>query len=827
MTIPEKDLWVNLSPYEKDRIVPEALGQTALGRDLLAQDYFLKQLTASLIYPEKGLGKTFWDRVYAQAQQKFGTSQIPVNTFNKVWIMADKANVYESGQTAFVLDGHLKVMLEEDYLALQKNAKPKQNAGTSQIVREIPASISTAHAQESRDSLLAKSILQEIIIPELEREVNTGKNFATLRQIYNSLILASWYKKNLKEALLNEVYTDKSMVKGVDLSDPSIKEKIYEQYLKAYKQGVFNYIKEEPRGDGQTLPKKYFSGGFGVAQNFQATYHSNSPGSRPLLNRAMQSLSKTLAVVAVALVMNSPLAVSAAGYDAKTDTIIDFSGRAHKAPTLDEMIERGMDPRDPRSFLPPDYFRDLFGFEEMMLADPKIKTEVLRRIAEAVNPRGAMSAEELAYLTKFSSELLRRLAGYDQPPSPWYTAPGVTIPNDVQVDAQKAKRTAGFKTTQEWVDYLENELRLPRLMVEELRELNEKGKDVFAIIDALPLKGFSPRVADLARGFLKARFANDQKTQLQTIMDLIRIREEALILRSDDLLLLAVFKAGYFTILETKRLDQIAGIAAEDVSRYNSVFFGHLLAQMMGDSDQKAELKQRIRQMYVTAYARAWAAKRNTLNGLFADNGIYTRPMFNSAGMDNTELRRMNDIAQGIITAATALRLANGSQDRLESLIREWDKAKGNVSFAFSRIFHAVVMGRQAGDVQNIDFPGILDTLNALPPNRRPDRDDLRRWAELVQKNRTKQEKAMVAPDEADQAVITETSDAVSPGGIDLKTANLAMTVTKDGNGGVQVLFDPLLLEDLRTQGIKSANPIIVDIKLMSSAQIPALLSTP
>ena len=46
LTVPEKDLWVNLSPYEKDRIVPEAFGQTEMGRDLLAQDYLLKQIDA-------------------------------------------------------------------------------------------------------------------------------------------------------------------------------------------------------------------------------------------------------------------------------------------------------------------------------------------------------------------------------------------------------------------------------------------------------------------------------------------------------------------------------------------------------------------------------------------------------------------------------------------------------------------------------------------------------------------------------------------------------------------------------------------------------------
>jgi hypothetical protein len=48
-----------------------------MGRDLLAQDYMLKQITASLIYPEDNLGKKFWDRVYSQAQEQYGTIQYP------------------------------------------------------------------------------------------------------------------------------------------------------------------------------------------------------------------------------------------------------------------------------------------------------------------------------------------------------------------------------------------------------------------------------------------------------------------------------------------------------------------------------------------------------------------------------------------------------------------------------------------------------------------------------------------------------------------------------------------------------------------------------
>src|SRR6202451_2256998 len=57
LTIPEKDLWVNLSPYEKDRIIPNSFGLTEMGRDLLAEDYMLKQITATLIYPEDAGGK--------------------------------------------------------------------------------------------------------------------------------------------------------------------------------------------------------------------------------------------------------------------------------------------------------------------------------------------------------------------------------------------------------------------------------------------------------------------------------------------------------------------------------------------------------------------------------------------------------------------------------------------------------------------------------------------------------------------------------------------------------------------------------------------------
>ncbi len=251
LTIPENQMWVNLSPYEKDRIIPGNFSQTEMGRDLLAQDYMLKQLTASLMMPDKDLGDKFWKRVRQKAKEKFGTEDIALNTFNKIWIVPEKAQVYENQKGAFVVSSHLKVMLEEDYLALEANKNSKDH-GLGNVKQEDLKPLTQ----------LQKDIIKEVLIPEIEKEVNEGKTFANLRQIYSSMILATWYKKALKESLLGKVYVDKAKLKGVEVDDKDITQKIYNQYIDAFKKGVYDYIKEDyDPATQQVIPRKYFSGG--------------------------------------------------------------------------------------------------------------------------------------------------------------------------------------------------------------------------------------------------------------------------------------------------------------------------------------------------------------------------------------------------------------------------------------------------------------------------------------------------------------------------------------------------------------------------------------
>ena len=110
-----------------------------------------------------------------------------MNTFNKVWIVPDKVLVYEHNGSAYVVESRLKVMLEEDFLSLEKNIA-SEHFGTDKLTKSDVRKISK----------VSSDVVREVLIPELEREVNEGKNFANLRQIYHSMILATWFKKNLK-----------------------------------------------------------------------------------------------------------------------------------------------------------------------------------------------------------------------------------------------------------------------------------------------------------------------------------------------------------------------------------------------------------------------------------------------------------------------------------------------------------------------------------------------------------------------------------------------------------------------------------------------------
>jgi hypothetical protein len=230
LAVAKEDVWVNLSPYEQNRIVPETLGLTDLGKDLLGQDYILKQLASSLTYPESELGKKYW--------QASSSAQ----SFNRVWIVPAKSSIYENKDTALISEATMAVKTEEDYLAMKNNGQTQRFAPTN--------------------------VFKTQILPVIEKEVNNGSNFANLRQIYNSLVLATWFKQKFFNSFYRN-YINQQKINGVIIDDKTAKEKIYALYVEAFQKGVYNYVKTEQSNFKRTR-RAYFSGGF-AAGGMQVT----------------------------------------------------------------------------------------------------------------------------------------------------------------------------------------------------------------------------------------------------------------------------------------------------------------------------------------------------------------------------------------------------------------------------------------------------------------------------------------------------------------------------------------------------------------------------
>ena len=208
LTTPSEDLWVNLSPYEKDRIVPANLGQTEMGKDLLAQDYILKQLYSSLTHPDTPRGKTYWE---GNRGKGIGDS------LGKIWIKPGEIQIQEQNGLALITKATFDVETEDGV-----------------------------------DSLLT---------PEVLEDINHGKNFTKLRQVYHSLILGLWFKKKYQQSFWSE-YVNQNKINGIEIEDKETKNKIWSLYCEAFKKGVYNIVRKD---EEISQRRNYFCGGVEIS----------------------------------------------------------------------------------------------------------------------------------------------------------------------------------------------------------------------------------------------------------------------------------------------------------------------------------------------------------------------------------------------------------------------------------------------------------------------------------------------------------------------------------------------------------------------------------
>ncbi len=246
LTIPENDLWVNLSPFEADRIISYPFGVTDMGRGFLEQDYILKQFCASLLHPESVSGREFWARLRQAGLESAALDNNGQFKFiDKVWITPRDAVVKQDHGRVYIRKSRLQVMFRED-----------------------PGVVAVSSEKIS-------GIIREVLLPYIDREVNEGKLFITLRQMYAAMILAEWFKRYVAgKSVWRQAFIGQKKVGGLDIDDPAVPVKVFGNYLRAVETGVFNYVHEDvDPGTGEVIPRKYFAGGISAGSGPSSLRH--------------------------------------------------------------------------------------------------------------------------------------------------------------------------------------------------------------------------------------------------------------------------------------------------------------------------------------------------------------------------------------------------------------------------------------------------------------------------------------------------------------------------------------------------------------------------
>jgi hypothetical protein len=111
------------------------------------------------------------------------------------------------------------------------------------------------------------TVYQQIILPELEKQVNTDPGYADLRRVYLSRVAAEWLRR--RAATKSTVFTP--IIGSGDVSRWPARtawsfQDVYKSYLKSFNEGDYTYKRDVEDG-GQTITVTFTMGGVDFSQS--------------------------------------------------------------------------------------------------------------------------------------------------------------------------------------------------------------------------------------------------------------------------------------------------------------------------------------------------------------------------------------------------------------------------------------------------------------------------------------------------------------------------------------------------------------------------------
>ncbi|WP_445398102.1 hypothetical protein ACSMX9_27865 [Streptomyces sp. LE64] len=233
LSLPRRDLWVNLHPHQPDRIVEERLGRTDAGRVLLEADLRMKRTVGEIIHPRTALGKRYWQ----------GVQEGCVSSRN--WIVPGPASIHQDGEALYILDAPLDVKMETEQVT---------SAGRTAGVPDCPGQDPAAEARYEH-------LERTLVLPRLRKAVNTAPEYAALRRVHLARVAAEWYRElSAGGDTTYGALVDSGDVTEWRLTDGWEPREVFDEFVVSYTEGEYE-VTDRTTSGGTTRVQRYTYGG--------------------------------------------------------------------------------------------------------------------------------------------------------------------------------------------------------------------------------------------------------------------------------------------------------------------------------------------------------------------------------------------------------------------------------------------------------------------------------------------------------------------------------------------------------------------------------------
>jgi len=255
LAIPNEDFWVNLRPDSSEKIIDDDLTRTDLGKVLLEADLELKKDLARSTFPSTPEGKEYWEKIYRKIEEVYGFKNPQISLNTRIWITPGEVIVCEDSNSAYIYKAGLNVSTEAAYL--KDKSVYKSGDEQARIINEY-----------------SSQLMQKLILPKIVKEVNTGAKYASLRQVYYSLILAQWFKRKFYGA--GGIYPyliNRKNLNGLTSSQPWSKDTYFREYQRSFREKEYDLEIRVFNSSGRSV-RTYSNGGVDLTGIFMGL---NSP----------------------------------------------------------------------------------------------------------------------------------------------------------------------------------------------------------------------------------------------------------------------------------------------------------------------------------------------------------------------------------------------------------------------------------------------------------------------------------------------------------------------------------------------------------------------